>query len=87
MEADAASLNLPPEVMQMIQQSGISGGELTQLVQQLQQMSPEEIQQVLDQYGIQASPDDVEQLLNQASGTPPTGEQEDEVAAPDDDTA
>jgi hypothetical protein len=91
----AAELNgvdltsLPPGILQLIQQSGISGGELTQMIQQLQQMSPEQLQQLMEQYGIEADPDEVQQMLNGAgtSGTPPTGEQEEEVAAPDDDEA
>ena len=89
----AAELNgvdltsLPPGILQLIQQSGISGGELTQMIQQLQQMDPEQLQQLMEQYGIQADPDEVQQMLDEVGGTPPTGEQEEEVAAPDDDEA
>ena len=59
--------NIPPQVLQALQQqsAGMNGGDITSIIAQLAQMSPDELSQALAQLGIQVPP---EQLVNAAEG-------------------
>lgn len=93
---------IPPQIMQAMmqqQQSGASGPDIGDMLQQLMQMSPDEVATVLQQMGIQVTPEQVhdaaenwvDKAADDASGTPDTPAEEttqadageDEASPPD----
>ena len=76
---------LPPQAMQMLQQQQGAGADIGDMLQQLMAMSPEEVATVLQQMGIQVTPEQVQsaaenwvdQAADSASGS----------SSPDDETA
>jgi len=90
---------LPPQVMQALQQQQGAGADAGDMLQQLMQMSPDEVAAVLQQMGIQVTPEQVQtaaenwvdQAAEDASGNAASpaqaddgGEVEEPQSSPDD---
>lgn len=62
---------IPPQALAALQQSGAQGGDITEILAQLAQMSPEEVSQALAQLGVQIDPETLhaaaEQWVDQAA--------------------
>ena len=56
---------VPPQALQALQQSGAQGGDITEILAQLAQMSPEEVSQALAQLGVQIDPETLQQAAEQ----------------------
>ena len=82
-------MQLPPEAMQALQQQQAGGADITGILAQLAQMSPEEVSAALAQLGVQVDPEQlqeaasdwVEQSADKASGDAEDGEQSADAAA------
>ena len=85
---------LPPQVMQALQQQQGAGADVGDMLQQLMKMSPDEVAAVLQQMGIQVSPEQVQtaaenwvdQAAEDASGNPaqPSTQADDGGESPED---
>jgi hypothetical protein len=79
--------NIPPQVLQALQQqsAGMSGGDMTNILAQLAQMSPDELSAALQQLGIQVPPEQLvnaaENWLEAAAGKQAAGGEEDTETA------
>jgi hypothetical protein len=79
--------NIPPQVLQALQQQsqGMNGGDITAILAQLAQMSPDELSQALAQLGVNIPPEQLvsgaENWLEGAAGKQ-AGEEEDTETAP-----
>jgi hypothetical protein len=79
--------SIPPEALAAIQQrqGGMNGADVGMILQQLMEMSPEEVAQVLAQMGIQVTPEQVhsaaENWVDQAAGKQAAGGVDEEDAA------
>ena len=75
---------IPAQALQALQQSGVQGGDITQILAQLAEMSPDEVSQALAQLGVQIDPATLQQAAEQwvdqaasdASGNPATEDTE-----------
>lgn len=77
--------NIPPQVLQALQQQqqGMSGGDITNILAQLAEMSPDELANALQQLGVQVQPDqlvDAAQNWLESAGDKQTGASADEEA-------
>lgn len=78
---------IPPQALAMMQQSGVQGGDIAQILAQLATMSPEEVSQALAQLGVQVDPetlhDAAAQWVDQAAGRASGDDEEAEPVADD----
>ena len=56
---------IPPQALQALQQSGVQGGDITQILAQLAEMSPDEVSQALAQLGVNIDPQTLQQAAEQ----------------------
>ena len=69
---------IPVQALQALQQSGVQGGDITQILAQLAEMSPDEVSEALAQLGVNIDPATLQQAAEQwvdnaadsASGSP-----------------
>ena len=81
--------NIPPQILaalQQQQQAGASAPDIGDMLQQLMQMSPDEVATVLQQMGIQVTPEQVqsaaENWVDQAADSASGSNPDDETAEP-----
>lgn len=93
-DVSAATQNIPPQVLAALQQQsqGMSGGDITSILAQLAEMSPDELSAALQQLGINIPPDQLvsaaENWLESAAGKQAgTADEEAGETTPDDETA
>jgi hypothetical protein len=88
---DLSQLNIPPQALQALQQQQGGGMDITAILAQLAEMSPDEVSQALQQLGVNIPPDQLHQAAEswveraagkQAAGGEGEDASEEESAAP-----